>query len=116
METKLIEYKTTENPGQLECRIDINKLFESKNEKDKFFSKLPSFLESDPYNKIVYQVDDTHINYHTEELIPKVRDNRPALLLLLGNPASHSVVSGMFFAFEANNKEHRFWKTILKNS
>lgn len=116
MKTKLIEYNTTKNPGQLECRIAINELFESKNEKDKFFSKLPSFLGSDPYNKKVYQVDDTHINYHTEELIPKARDNRPALLLLLGNPASHSIVSGMFFAFEANNTEHRFWKTILKNS
>jgi hypothetical protein len=116
MKTKLIEYNTTENPGQLECRIAINELFESKNEKDRFFSKLPSFLESDPNNKIVYQVDNTHINYHTEELIPKARDNRPALLLLLGNPASHSVVSGMFFAFEANNTEHRFWKIILKNS
>ena len=116
MNTKLIEYNTTENPGQLECRIAINQLFESKNEKENFFSKWPFFLESDLNNKIVYQVDDTYINYQTEELIPKARDNRPALLLLLGNPASHSVVSGMFFAFEANNTEHRFWKTILKNS
>ena len=116
MKIKLFEYNRTENPGQLECRIAINELFESKREKDNFFSKLPSFLESDLDNNIVYQVDDTHINYHTEELIPKTRDNRPALLLLLGNPASHSVVSGMFFAFEANNTEHRFWKSILKNS
>jgi len=116
LKTKFIEYNTTENPGQLKCRIAINELFESKNEKDIFFSKLPSFLESDLYNNRVYQVDDTHINYHTEVLIPKARDNRPALLLLLGNPASRSVVSGMFFAFEANNTEHRFWKTILKNS
>lgn len=116
MKTKLFEYNRTENPGQLECRIAINELFESKREKEKFYSKLPSFLESDLDNKKVYLVDDTHINYHSEELVPKTRDNRPALLLLLGNPASHSVVSGMFFAFEANNTEHRFWKTILKNS
>jgi len=77
---------------------------------------LPSFLESDRYNEEVCRVDDTYIKYHTEELIPKARDNRLALLVLLGNPASHSIVAGMFFAFEGNNTEHRFWKTILKNS
>jgi hypothetical protein len=35
-------------------------------------------------------------------------------LLVLGNPASHSVEAGMFFSFEGDKKEHRFWKNILK--
>ena len=35
---------------------------------------------------------------------------------MLGNPASHSVEAGMFFAFEGDGKEHRFWKNILKPS
>lgn len=116
MKAKLIEFNTTKNPGQMKCRIAINELFESKKEKEKFLSNLPSFLKSNLYNKKVYQVDNTYITYNTEELIPKTRDKRPALLLLFGNPASHSVDSGMFFAFEANNTEHRFWKVILKNS
>ena len=34
-------------------------------------------------------------------------------MLVFGNPASHSVKSGMFFAFEGNGREHRFWKSIL---
>jgi hypothetical protein len=41
---------------------------------------------------------------------------RPSLLLVLGNPASQSVASGMFFSFEGNGAEHRFWKGILKPS
>ncbi len=32
---------------------------------------------------------------------------------MLGNPASHSVKEGMFFSFEGDKKEHRFWKDIL---
>jgi len=39
-----------------------------------------------------------------------------ALLLVFGNPASHSVKSGMFFAFKGNGKENRFWKNILRPS
>jgi hypothetical protein len=38
------------------------------------------------------------------------------LLFVLGNPASISIVNGMFFAFTANGREHRFWKDILKSA
>jgi hypothetical protein len=33
-------------------------------------------------------------------------------LLLLGNPASHSVAAGMCFAFERGGQEHRFWRML----
>jgi hypothetical protein len=33
-------------------------------------------------------------------------------LLVLGNPASHSVKEGMFFSFEGDKKEHRFWEIV----
>ena len=56
------------------------------------------------------------IIYFSEQLIPNKTDFRPPLLLVLGNPASHSVHAGMFFAFEGNRKEHRFWKNILKSA
>ncbi|MFC1515795.1 hypothetical protein ACFL7E_03450 [Thermodesulfobacteriota bacterium] len=35
---------------------------------------------------------------------------------MLGNPASHSVKAGMFFALEKGKIEHRFWKGILEKS
>ena len=38
------------------------------------------------------------------QLIPAKTDKRPPLLLVLGNPATHSVESGMFFSFEGNKK------------
>jgi hypothetical protein len=34
--------------------------------------------------------------------------------MVFGNPASQSVKEGMFFSFEGNGREHRFWKDIVK--
>jgi hypothetical protein len=39
-------------------------------------------------------------------------DERPHLLLVFGNPASHSVKAGCFFAFK-DGKENPFWKSLL---
>ena len=44
------------------------------------------------------QKDD--LVYRTEQLVPEKKDKRPPLLLVFGNPASHSVQAGMFFAFD----------------
>jgi len=58
-------------------------------ERNRFDKNWDDFLKSDPCN------------------------DGPPLLPVLGNPASHPVKAGMFFAFEKNKKEHRFWKNIL---
>jgi hypothetical protein len=34
--------------------------------------------------------------------------------VFFGNPAFHSVHSEMFFSFESNGREHRFWKVLKK--
>lgn len=53
--------------------------------------------------------------YATEAIIPKpeVIKNGINLLLLLGNPAIHSVIEGMFFSYEGTKgggkRKHRFW-------
>jgi len=44
------------------------------------------------------------LSYKSEQLVPTKTDKRPSLLLVLGNPATHSVESGMFFSFEGNKK------------
>jgi hypothetical protein len=63
-----------------------------------------------------FKKSGNRLQYLSEQLIPKKRDDRLPLLLVLGNPASHSVANGMFFSFEGNGTEHRFWKNILKGS
>ncbi len=101
---------------KLLCRIDLKQLFPAtkKRERERFEKKWKAFLESDPCNNEIFELKGDRLKYQSEQLIPTELDNRPPLLLVFGNPASHSVKERMFFSFEGNKKEHRFWKSILK--
>ncbi|HEA69459.1 MAG TPA: hypothetical protein ENI07_21995 [Desulfobacterales bacterium] len=109
----LLTFRQTD-PIRLECAIDLNRLFESENERSRFDEKWISFLKSEPHNQKIYRLNRNQLTYQSEHFIPFKKDNRPPLLLVFGNPASHSVAAGIFFAFKDNGKESRFWKSILK--
>ncbi len=109
----LLAYHQTD-PISLECTIDLDRLFETEKETARFNEKWIPFLRSDPCNKRIFKLSGSRLTYYSEHLIPKKKDNRPPLLLVFGNPASHSVAAGMFFAFKDNGNENRFWKSILK--
>jgi hypothetical protein len=66
------------------------------------------------YNQDIFSLQGDVLNYRSEVFVPDKTDNRPPLLLLLGNPASHSVAAGMCFAFEKGGQEHRFWRILDK--
>jgi len=102
------------DPVKLQCKIDLKKLLPDKNERKRFEKKWDGFFETDPCNKEIFEREGDYLIYKSEQLIPSKLDDRPPLLLVLGNPASHSVKEGMFFSFEGDKKEHRFWKHILK--
>jgi len=102
------------SPGQLVCALDLEKLFSSDEERQKFEGNWKPFLASDRNNSGIFQHTGSKLIYLTEQLIPDKTDKRPPRLLLLGNPASHSIKAGMFFSFEAGGREHRFWKNILR--
>ena len=76
----------------------------AKKARSKFSAK------SDPK---IFELQGNKLTYKSEQLIPVKTDKRSPLQLVLGNPASYSVEAGMFFAFEGDGKEHRFWKNIL---
>jgi len=104
-----------EDSTKLQCKIYLKKLLPSPKQRERFNKKWKDFLESDPCNKDLFDLKGDRLKYQSEQLIPSKPDNRRTpLLLVLGNPASHSVKEGMFFSFEGNKKEHRFWKHILK--
>lgn len=102
------------NPVKVQCKIDLKKLFSTSKERERFNKNWNDFLESDSCNKEIFELKRDLLKYQSEQLIPSKSDHRPPLLLILGNPASHSVKEGMFFSFEGDKKEHRFWKRILK--
>jgi len=98
----------------LNCKINLDRLFETVKERKRFDAKWKDFIASDPDNKKVYKISGNILSYKSEQLIPTKKNKRPSLLLVLGNPATHSVEAGMFFSFEGNKNQHRFWKDILK--
>ena len=81
------------------CEIDLKNLFptSARKERDRFNKNWNDFLKSDPCNKELFKRKGELLKYQSEQLIPSKSDDRPPLLLILGNPASHSVKAGMFF-------------------
>ncbi len=112
---KILNYQE-ENSVRLKCEINLHNLFESPKERKRFRKRWCQFLASDPNNKEIFNLKGNRLCYDSEQLIPAKTDRRPPLLLVLGNPASQSIKNGMFFSFEGNGNEHRFWKSILKKS
>ncbi len=101
---------------RLLCEINRKKLLPAPKERNRFDKNWNDFLESDPCNKKIFERKGDLFRYKSEQLIPTKSNNRIPLLLVLGNPASHSVAAGMFFAFKGNGKENRFWKSLLKSA
>jgi len=99
--------------SKFSAKSDLNKLLPTKVERQRFENRWETFLASDKSNPKIFELQGNKLTYKSEQLIPVKTDKRSPLQLVLGNPASHSVEAGMFFAFEGDGKEHRFWKNIL---
>ena len=112
---KLITYHQSD-PAHLKCTLNLKELYPSASERKHFKAKFRQFLRSDPYNKEVYRIKGDELIFHSEQLVPSKKDNRPPLLLVFGNPATHSVVEGMFFSPHKDGTDNRFWKHLLPPS
>ena len=113
MKWGLLEFRDVE-PGIQQVSLNIRKLFENSTKLEEFEKRLCLFRDSDDYTCDIYgREKDELLTYQTETIVPiKIKVQRTPLLLLLGNPASHSVKEKMFFSFERNRQEHRFWKVL----
>lgn len=66
-------------------------------------SQDPSFLD-------ICSLRNGILRYESETLLPAYTDgSKPRVLLVLGNPAIHSVKNGMFFYSKINGDRHGFW-------
>ena len=100
-------------PGHLECTLDLSALYSSSKEREAFKERYRMFRDSDPDNRHVYRLKGNRLIFKSEQLIPSKKSNKPSLLLVFGNPASHSVKEGMFFSPKEDGEENRFWKHLL---
>lgn len=105
----LFVYKFIEQ-GLEKFTINLKALYQDDDERKKFENRWKDFFISDKDNKNVFTKTDDTLTYLSESFIPTKIDNRPSLLLLFGNPATHSVISKSYFSYEGNNREHRIWR------
>lgn len=101
--------------GIQEVSLNTKKLYPNTTKREKFEDRLKEFLKDEATSE-VFPCKKGMIRYKTEMIIPKLETQRIPLLMLLGNPASHSVRKKMFFSYEGKGREHRFWRVLDKSN
>jgi hypothetical protein len=112
----LFTHRQSKYPAHLDCSISLSKLLPTRDEREKSNSRYKSFLNSDGDNRCIYKLKRGTLFCRTKQLIPVKTDERPPLLLIFGNPATHSIKDGMFFSSKKDGKENRFWKHLLPHA
>ena len=106
----LLQFIGEASPGIGRYRLDLGELYLDSKARARFEAHWREFVESSVDHDDLFTRDADSIVYCTESFIPHEHDGRPPVLLVLGNPASHSVRAGMCFALEKGRRtEHRFW-------
>jgi len=98
--------------GQYECTVNLDKVFDTTTERDKFEGKWDQFITSDEWNGRILTKHGNFIRYPHKSWLPQKDTDRTKLLIIGGNPAPHSVYEDIYFAFEVGGGEHRFWKVF----
>jgi len=98
--------------GIQKVTLNIKELYPNQKERIQFERRLFQFLDSHSTISRIFRRKGELLIYKTECIIPKRKNLRLPLLLLFGNPALHSIYSGMFFSFEGDKREHRFWRAL----
>jgi len=98
--------------GQYECTINLDEVFNTTTERDKFESKWNEFLASDEWLSKVLSKEKNLIHYLHKSWLPEKNTPKPKLMIIGGNPAPHSLFVDVYFAFEVGGGEHRFWKVL----
>lgn len=106
----LLEFKNVSST-QYNCKLDLDALYEDQNLIDQFNVRWEEFLESDKNNHLVLKRTRNIITYTHKSWIP-ISSNRKSLLILAGNPAPHSVLKDVYYSYEGNGREHRFWRVL----
>jgi hypothetical protein len=97
--------------GNIACTLNLDALYTPK-ELEAFNVRWAEFLNSDKNNALVLKRQGNIIIYPHKSWLPEEQNGRPSLMLLFGNPAPHSVLKDVYFAYEGRGAEHRFWKVL----
>lgn len=108
----MITYLGNRNDITQRVEIDLTGICEQSRQDLK--NKITKYLKYKGKNIFNFEAGNKLV-YKTEVLIPKVNKDRLNILMVLGNPAVHSVAERMFFSYEGAEgkwREHRFWRAL----
>lgn len=93
--------------------LDLAHLYPEPHDRERFETRWDHFLSSDPsLREVIWREGSDQLCFLTESLVPSALDERPPVLLVVGNPAPHSVLNGLPFSYEGNQRDHRFWVAL----
>ena len=75
MTESILSYKQ-EDSVKLLCKIDLKKLLPAPKQRERFNNKWKDFIESDLYNKDLFDLKGDLLKYQSEQLIPSKPDER----------------------------------------
>ena len=105
----LLQFVDEVSPGNSRYRLDLGELYLDSETLARFKARWDEFVASSADHESLFTREADSIVYLTESFVPREQDGRTPVLLVLGNPASHSVRAGMCFALEkGKHTEHRF--------
>ena len=78
-----------------------------------FTNKLLDICSHDQYFQNIYSLNRNILRYKSETILPENIDkNKRKILLIFGNPATHSIEHGMFFFSNSRLSRHSMWKKL----
>jgi len=111
----MITYRENRNDIIQSVEIDLTGTAQSRQDLE---YKITECLKNDKEYRDIFKFEGgNRLVYQTEVLVPEINKDRLNLLMVLGNPAVHSVAEGMFFSYEKTRskekwREHRFWRGL----
>lgn len=96
--------------GQYDIEIDLNYFFQ-KNNLSIFKQNIQQISSYDADFNDLCSLNSSTLKYKSESIFPLESDKhgKKKIMIILGNPATHSVKNKMFFYCKKGGKRHQFW-------
>lgn len=116
MKGKILQFEKIED-GQYKVTADLSALFENREDLGTFRDSFNEIKDKDGEFKNIckLKLHENSLTYMSETLIPEEYDSqKKRVLIVLGNPATHSILNGMFFFSKKGDNRHQFWRKLNK--
>lgn len=101
--------------GLYEVTIDLSKWFYQS---DLYFFErvFKKIADADNDFRDICTLNNSLLKYKSESLFPTINNpQKKKIVIVLGNPATHSIVGGMFFYSRSDGTPHQFWYKLEKS-